>query len=328
MSNSGIFTISLDFELFWGVKDHNTLEEYGKNVLGGRTAIPAMLESFQKYEVKATWATVGFLFFEDKKTLLHNLPINKPSYALPNLSSYFEIEKIGENENVDPYHFGKQLIDLIRTYPGQEVGTHTFSHYYCLEVGQTVEQFEEDLLAAISTGRKEGCVMSSLVFPRNQFNASYLEVCKKLGIQAYRGNEKSWIYRPGNLEEKKLLKRAVRLLDSYLNLSGHNTNSLEAIAESFPYNIPSSRFLRPYSSKLKFLEPMRLKRIKDGMLYAAKNRTVYHLWWHPHNFGKDIQQNMDRLNSILDYYSFLKRKYQMQSMNMKDISDKLNLSER
>ena len=43
---AGNFVISLDFELMWGVRDHATRESYGRNVLGGRQAIPAMLDLF------------------------------------------------------------------------------------------------------------------------------------------------------------------------------------------------------------------------------------------------------------------------------------------
>src|SRR5690606_22033940 len=34
----GIFTISLDFELFWGVHDKRSLKGYGRNILGARDA--------------------------------------------------------------------------------------------------------------------------------------------------------------------------------------------------------------------------------------------------------------------------------------------------
>jgi hypothetical protein len=59
------FLISLDFELMWGVRDHRSIATYGKNILGVREAIPAMLAMFTKYRVKATWATVGMLLFDN-----------------------------------------------------------------------------------------------------------------------------------------------------------------------------------------------------------------------------------------------------------------------
>ena len=65
----GTLIVSLDFELFWGMLDVCKLEDYRDNVLGGRKAIPQMLELFEKYGIHATWATVGFLFAENYEEL-------------------------------------------------------------------------------------------------------------------------------------------------------------------------------------------------------------------------------------------------------------------
>lgn len=56
---AGTLIVSLDFELFWGMLDQCALEAYQDNVLGGRTAIPRLLDLFQKYSIHATWAAVG-----------------------------------------------------------------------------------------------------------------------------------------------------------------------------------------------------------------------------------------------------------------------------
>lgn len=86
-------------------------------------------------------------------------------------------------------------------------------------------------------------------------------------------------------------------------------------------NIPSSRFLRPYHAVLFFLEKRKVKRIKDSMTYAAKHGEVFHLWWHPHNFGMHREQMLKQLEEILSYYKFLNQKYGMQSMNMSEIAE-------
>ncbi len=205
-------------------------------------------------------------------------------------------------------------------YPKQEIATHTFSHYYCLEHGQTKEDFKNDTLAAIEIAMNKNIKMKSLVFPRNQFNDEYLEIIKDLGITSYRGNERIWFYNAANGEEEKLKKRAFRLLDTYVNISGYNCYSLEEIGKKEPYDIPSSRFLRPYSSKLKLLEGLRLRRILQSMTYAAKKGKVFHLWWHPHNFGINQKENLNFLNNVLAHYSFLNDKYDFESLSMKDLS--------
>ena len=51
---AGTLLVSLDFELFWGMLDQCALEDYQDNVLGGRTAIPRLLQLFEKYGIHAT----------------------------------------------------------------------------------------------------------------------------------------------------------------------------------------------------------------------------------------------------------------------------------
>jgi len=324
MSKKGKFVISLDFELFWGMRDHLTLESYGKNILGVREVLPKLIEAFEAHQVKGTFATVGFLFAANKEELIALSPKNKPQYAKKNLSPYNDnFDDIGDNEQSDKYHFALSLIQLLQEYPNQEIATHTFSHYYCMENGQTKENFRDDMLAAKKIGQEKGITMQSIIFPRNQFNEEYIDVLQDLGITSYRGNEKIWFFNGKMGEEAKLMKRAFRLLDSYINISGHNCYDMEDIKASKPYNIPSSRFLRPFSPKLRILEAIRLQRILSGMTYAAKNNKVYHLWWHPHNFGVHQDENFKILNKILDHYNELKSKYGFESATMGEISDAL-----
>jgi len=325
MTQSGTLLVSLDFELNWGVHDVFSLEQYGNRLLGARKAIPRILDLFTYYDVHATWGIVGLLCFDNKATLLENLPDLKPSYNDPTFSPYKKMDKVGENEEVDPYHFGSSLVQKIMNTANQEIGTHTFSHYYCLEDGQSSEEFEADLMAAKYVFHQKGINVYSFIFPRNQTQKSYLEICKKHGVTSFRGNETSWIYEASNLGKQHPVKRAARLVDHYVNLTGHHTYRLDKIDNEPIANLPSSRFLRPYSKKLKMLERCRLKRIKDSLTYAAKKGEVYHLWWHPHNFGENIDENIEFLRELLDHVEVLKKSYAFQSLTMMEAAERILL---
>jgi peptidoglycan/xylan/chitin deacetylase (PgdA/CDA1 family) len=313
----GIFTLSLDFELYWGVRDKRTIEGYGENLRGVRRAIPEMLRVFRGSNIHATWATVGFLFFENSANLKRNLPTMRPAYQRPRLSPY---DYIDESAELDPlYHFAPELITQIACEAGQEIGTHTFSHYYCLEQGQSLAQFEEDLSAAVAIARRRGYVLKSVVFPRNQCNADYLSVLTKFGIECYRGTQASKAYEASDQAGQHKLQRAARLIDAYLNISGHNTYALEECLSSVPFNFPASSFLRPYAKKWAFLDGLRLRRIKNAMTFAAMNKRIYHLWWHPHNFGRNTGENIAFLQAITDHYDFLRAKHGFLSMNMGEL---------
>jgi hypothetical protein len=319
---NGKFVISLDFELMWGVRDKKDKITYGNSILGVHKVIPSLLEMFRQYDIKATFSTVGLLFFETKQELLVNIPEIKPLYNDPNLSPYnghFDI--LGNDFLTDMYHFAPKLIKEIQKYPEQEVGTHTFSHYYCLEKGQTIETFKEDIKSAINIAKKYNIQLTSLVFPRNQFNDAYLKVCLELGISCFRGNEHSWLYKATNGDDESSFRRAFRLLDAYVNLSGQNCYSDQFLKSKMPIDIPSSRFLRPFSNKLKILDGLRLYRIKSGMTHAAKNNLTYHLWWHPHNFSINQDENFSFLEKILTHYEILNTKYNFQSYTMSTLAN-------
>lgn len=324
MNNSnGILIITLDFELYWGLLGKISLENYKENLLGVPAVIPRLLKLFKEYQIHCTWAIVGLLFYESRLDLIEGLPKTRPEYVNSNLCPYRYISLIDDNESQDIFHHAPSLIKMIISESGQEIGSHTFSHYYCLEKGQNRDAFRDDLEAAIRVASRYGLKLESLVFPKNQINRDYLPILKDKGIKAYRGNEASWIYQGRSDEDESLFRRGLRILDAYINISGHNAYAKAMIKRQFPFNISSSRFLRPYSKKLARLEPLRLARILSDMSYAAQNGLVYHLWWHPHNFGINQEENLKFLQAILDHFNKLKNTYAMESLNMKELSANL-----
>ena len=112
INKSGKFVISLDFELLWGLREKVTANNYKYNILGVWEVIPKMLNMFHKYEVKATFAVVGFLFAANKTEILKFLPEPKPKYINQKLSPYSGyLNLIGEDEQCDKYHFASELVE-------------------------------------------------------------------------------------------------------------------------------------------------------------------------------------------------------------------------
>jgi hypothetical protein len=317
---TGTLVISLDFELMWGVRDKLSLAEYGQNILGVRAVVPALLRLFAERNIACTWATVGFLFFDKKRDLLAGLPNRRPVYANPRFSPYGDLSTIGDNEDADPYHYGLSLIRQVMDCPRQEIGTHTFSHFYCLEDGGDAETFRADLEAAHAAADRLDIRLKSIVFPRNQWNESHLRVCGDLGLQSCRGNETAWFHRPRRDADQKLYVRGVRLADAYLPIGG--PHDCEPSLVDGLVNVPSSRFLRPVRNE-PISEWLRLKRITSAMEMAARRKRVFHLWWHPHNFGLGLEASITFLRGILDQFRLLQDRYGMRSLNMGEIADEV-----
>lgn len=313
--------ISLDFELHWGVTERVRGPEhpYSAHLHGAREAIPRLLEIFQKRGIHATWATVGMLFARGATDLEAYKPTTRPGYERAPVDNYQV--PVGESEQSDRLHFAPSLIEQIQSTPGQELACHTFSHYYCDELGQGVDAFRADLAAAKAIATRDRVVLRSLVFPRNQVLPDYLSAVQDAGITSYRGNPPGAMYHLPGIDWKRGLVRAVRLVDSFVNITGHHTVPWSHIAAAELSDVRASRFLRPYSCKLRLVEPLRRRRVKAGLRTAALRGEVYHLWWHPHNFGVNLEENLAALESILDEFERLRTECGMRSLSMEEAAD-------
>jgi peptidoglycan/xylan/chitin deacetylase (PgdA/CDA1 family) len=312
--------ISLDFELYWGVRHMPTVKRYRRNLVGARIAVPAILDLFSEYGIHATWAVVGFLFFDHTRALIEHAPALRPSYYNTKLSPYDDLPPDDARADSDSIFFAPGLIRQISKTNHQEIATHTFSHYYCLEPGQTIETFRQDLQAARAAAEQLGVPITSLVFPKNQCRSDYLTTCAELGFSAYRGDPSPWLYRAAPDHAQSYVRRLGRLLDAYISVTGSNCNPLPVRTAGIPINISASRFLRPYSPTLRMLEPLRLRRIKRDLTTAAKAGSSYHLWWHPHDFGANLSDNLRSLRQLLDHFSSLRDLYGMESLNMSEVA--------
>ena len=320
INKSDKLIISLDFELMWGVRDKRTISGYGKSIIGAREAIPQLLNLFGKYDIHATWAVVGFLFARSRKELEEFIPSLLPAYKNDRFSPYRYLkEQVGAGEHSDPYHFAGSLIDNIASVKGQEIATHTFSHYYCLEAGQTPEQFRQDLIAALAIAHKYDHKMTSIVFPRNQYSDDYLAICQQQGIDYFRGNPKSFIYQEQAQQERSQMVRVLRAIDTVMPIDGYHGGLPEVCCNMV--DVPASRFLRPISKSTSSLRnSLSLQRITREMEHAAKNGLLYHLWWHPHNFGADPEVNLHYLEKILIQFKHLNEQFGMESRCMREMT--------
>ncbi|MBN1141398.1 MAG: polysaccharide deacetylase family protein [Deltaproteobacteria bacterium] len=321
--NHGILIISLDFELHWGMRDHLSVDGFRGRGLETRAAIPRILDLFQEYGIHATWAAVGFLFFDNREDLLEDIPDKLPNYVRSRLSAYSELLSLGRDEEEDPCRFAASLIRRISSTPHQEIGSHTFSHYLCREKGQGIEDFEVDLKAAKKAAQRHQLELKSFVFPRNQVNPEFLPLLSEQGYLCYRGNSR--LPSAEKIEDpvQTLWPRLLRLADSYVGFLGFNTYPMKQIVPGPLVNIPASRFLRPYSASLKWLEPLKIGKIRSSLTRAARKGEIFHLWWHPHNFGRHTDENLRNLEKILRHFQKLNRDYQMTSCNMGELASRL-----
>ena len=312
----GALVISLDFELHWGLRERVTRDDSSYMRLpAARDAVRDMLGTFTARRIHATWATVGFLFASTRDELNAYLPRDRPRYHRAELNPY--VEAIGIDEEDDPEHLAGSLVDLIGRSAGQEVASHTFSHYYCLEKGQDEAAFRADLMAARGIALRRGFEVTSLVLPRNQWNPAYEATVLELGFSCIRGPQRSWGHRARPKGNQTFLHRGARLADTYVGISPPPTTDWDdVLLPSGLCDVPASAFLRPYDPRRKRLESLRLARLRSGLQHAAHHGRIFHLWWHPHNFSQHRSESLALLQRVLDEFDTLALAEGMQSLTM------------
>lgn len=310
----GTFVISLDFELLWGLSGWTDMQidEYVQNIEGAKNALNRILDLFTKYDIKCTIAFVGGMNNKTLAEFWKNAPALRPRYKNELFSSYESLlPKVGLRYPSDLF-FCEEVVSELAENPRVELASHTFSHYYCREEGPTIDEFDADLGAAVANAPKSAVNLKTMIFPRNQVPSAYLDVCSRHGFTHYRGNFESYLYRSEQTPKRYSIRRALRLIDTYLNISGYNCYS-SPIKDGNLINVPGSRFLRPYTAALSILEPLKLRRITRSLKYAARHGLIYHLWWHPHNFGRNTDINIGQLERLCQCYSQLRDRHKMQN---------------
>ncbi|NOQ74472.1 MAG: hypothetical protein GQ574_20850 [Crocinitomix sp.] len=282
-------------------------------------AVDGILALFSRYDIHATWATVGLLGnvgLTDLKSEKNSLPI---PYTIKRYSPFpITSEKHG---SIDPnLLLGRTEIMSILNQTNQELASHTYSHLYCCEDGISAVDFELDCKRMTDLGQELNHAFTSIVFPRNQVSETALDTLNQEKYTAYRGNQENKHWKNSRFENESFYKKMMRVLDAYFKISKTKTYKIADLAKlEGLLNIPANRFFRPHSGK-RWMEIRKIKRVKREMLHAAQNETVYHLWWHPHNFNTHLHESIEQIEELLAYQLLLKEKYGFESLNMSEIA--------
>jgi hypothetical protein len=315
MIRQGLF-ISLDFELFWGrhsnVEITQDLIRYYEQV---HVIVPKIIDLFEKYKISCTWATVGLLAIDSIEEFNEYKPhiISTNEYRYPsNLERFINIYKTGKQGKW--INASSLIVDISNT-PLQEIGCHTFSHIFCNEKGINNQIISNDLIAFKRLFNEKFKINTqSLVFPYNQVpNLEEL----KLDFKYIRNSSHHPCYRNASINEyNKTYNRLFRYIDRYISLS--DSFHFSPVKKGNYYLIHESRFL---SINPKIMQYSFYKSVFNEMTFAAQNNLSYHLWWHPHNFCKNINASFSLLESILKHYRNLNDKYNFQSLKMSDVEN-------
>ena len=277
-----------------------------------------MLELFAAFEIHATWATVGFLFMDSMDEVRRHRPAVLPGYADARLDPFAYVD--GPGSDADPaLHFAPHLIERVLAAPGQELATHTLSHFYPLEAPHALDAFRADLAMAIDVARLQfGVTLTSIAFPRNQYSTDHLKIAAEAGMTAYRGSPEQWMYATRAGAEDPRAAPLARFADTYLPIAPDTTFTPTAALAGQPVNVPGVDSSGPGVAAVD---------VSIGAVSGADRRdaggrearTALPSVVASAQLRPRPEQNLAALREVLEGYSTLRDTHGMRSLTMREV---------
>ncbi len=292
IAGPGIFCISIDLELAWGIPDGPTPAQLECCVRLERKIVRRLLRLFKQYDIAATWAIVGKLLEEPDAT------------------------SAGPPEA----WYAPDLIEEIRTAdPRQEIGSHSFSHIYFTEADRST--LATDLEAARAIHKRHGLDFISLVFPGDLVGNT--DLLTQVGLKIYRGRHNNWQTRDDARNAGKRARSLARAL-----LPTRAPAVWPRRREHGLIELPSSLLLIGRSG-LRGLVLPRLFQLKGvlGLRAAARRKGVFHLWFHPSNFYVQTDTQFRILEHLLQEAARLRAEGTLRFATMGDIAREVEVRE-
>jgi len=156
-----------------------------------------------------------------------------------------------------------------------------------------------------------GIEMRSFAFPRNE--VGHLDVLKEFGFECYRGPERNW-YEGKSWPAS--VKRLCHLWDVITAATPAVT--LPKTTDGKLWNIPGSMVYFPMHGLRRYIPiSTRIARAVKGLEAAARQRAVFHLWFHPTNLADQTEVMFDGLRRILSHASTLRERGDIEVLSMK-----------
>jgi peptidoglycan/xylan/chitin deacetylase (PgdA/CDA1 family) len=311
----GIFTISIDFELIWGTLDHSGPSKYRRACETERRLIDRLLSLFEEHEISATWCILGHLFLDKCKL---KSGAKHPEIIRPRHSwcreDWFAHDPCA-TETTAPLFYAKSLVEKIAACKvPQDIGCHTFSHIIFGDAGCSRAAAESEVRACVQLAKEFDIAMRSFAFPRN--SVGHLDVLRGYGFTCYRGPEPVWHEKTSM---PSFVKRLGRLWEVLTIASPPIV--VPEYTDSGLWNIPGSMIYFPMKG-WRSLIPLawRTRRAFKGLESAARDKRIFHLWFHPTNLSDRPDVMFQGLAQILEKATCMRRRGDLAIRSMTEVA--------
>jgi len=210
----------------------------------------------------------------------------------------------------NPLWQGPDIVKMIKTTPNQEIACHSFTHSIFNETTCDKKIAEKEIKNCLKVAENFGIKFKSFVFPKNI--PGYFNILKKYGFSIFRGAEPYWF------AKIPYLRKLLQILDFLLVIPPPVS---EPLRTSFGLiNIPGSMYYVSCRGLRKFI-PIRIRvlKAKRGLTRAAKEKKIFHLWFHPIDFAKNTKKMLSGFEEILRYAVKLKDENKLEIKSMEKI---------
>jgi len=288
----GAFVISIDTELAWGLAHRRGAPvDDSHHFDREREVIAAILAVLARFEIPATWAIVGHLFLDhcqpDAEGRCHP-ELARPDYPWLD-EDWFAVDP-GSSLDEAPYYYGRDIVEQVAACPvEQEIASHAFSHVIAGEEGCSAEVFASELAASQAVARKQGVELRSFVYPRNSI--AHLETLAAAGFTSYRGP------RPVPFAGSTGWRRtAAAALDRIR--PGPGSAVVPAPGPVGLWNLPQTYLFAPATSRRWAPAALWARQPVARLRQAARERSLFHLWFHPYNITAAPERALDVLSRV------------------------------
>jgi peptidoglycan/xylan/chitin deacetylase (PgdA/CDA1 family) len=300
----GVFTLSLDFELIWGTLDLFGPGRFDRPCRVERDqVIDGLLGLLEEYEVAATWYVLGHVLLPSCRRVngVAHPEIVRPRHSWVG-GDWFGHDPCGD-EDSHPTFYGRRLVEkILACRVTQEIGSHSFSHVIFGDRGCSLETAASEIQASLEAASELGLKPRSFAFPRNR--AGHLDLVRDLGFSSYRGPGPRWYE---NRERAGPVSRLAHLLDFVLATPPPLV--LPARTPEGLVNLPGSMVFFPMHGARRALPlSRRVRRAVKGLEAAARERKVFHLWFHPTNLADHPETMLGGLRQIFGRVADLRRR--------------------
>jgi hypothetical protein len=308
---TGYFLFSLDTELAWGQFDCFRPEMFSADGQRERRSIEILLDILDEFNIVATWAVVGHLFYK-RCEKCDVCPI------LDWKGKYRSFEEVYETNK--PLWYGADVIETLLTRGSQhEIAFHGYVHEVFDENTMSEEEAKTEVQEWLRVSSRIGIVPQTVIFPRDR--VGYLNVFREAGFVCYRGRRNQ-----PRLYKLRYVGKVIKHIDHILSLSTPPVYELKGVEPCGLVNLRSSKYFFGFNRRLEMIldsldsHKLRINRMIKGVKKAADEKKIIHIWAHPWRF--QTKKDMEKLRHLLGYVAVEMNKGRIQSIGMADLARK------